>query len=141
MQIRIKKRNGELEPLDITKIQKVTIPATDNLSGVSQSEIELDAQIQFVDGMSSVDINNALIKTAVDKTDIDVPNWTFVASRIFLYDLYHRVGISTNGRKGKSVSKAFVFPISAKVASVLICFAISLSLAVIGSPSIRNGLL
>ena len=104
MQIRIKKRNGELEPLDITKIQKVTIPATDNLSGVSQSELELDAQIQFVDGMSSVDINNALIKTAVDKTDIDVPNWTFVASRIFLYDLYHRVGISTNGRKGKPYS-------------------------------------
>ena len=104
MQIRIKKRNGVLEPLDITKIQKVTIPATDNLSGVSQSELELDAQIQFVDGMSSVDINNALIKTAVDKTDIDVPNWTFVASRIFLYDLYHRVGISTNGRKGKPYS-------------------------------------
>jgi ribonucleoside-diphosphate reductase alpha chain len=32
-----------------------------------------------------------LIKTAVDKIDIDAPNWTFVAARLFLFDLYHRV--------------------------------------------------
>ncbi|WP_457602827.1 ribonucleoside-diphosphate reductase subunit alpha, partial [Nitratifractor sp.] len=30
-------------------------------------------------------------KTAVDKIDIDRPNWTFVAARLFLYDLYHKV--------------------------------------------------
>ena len=33
--------------------------------------------------------NEDLIKTAVEKIDIDVPNWTFVAARLFLYDLYH----------------------------------------------------
>ncbi|WP_196778335.1 ribonucleoside-diphosphate reductase subunit alpha [Malaciobacter halophilus] len=97
----IQKRNGRKEVLDITKIQKMTIDATKDLDGVSQSELELDAQIKFVDGMSSSDIQDALIKTAVEKIDIDVPNWTFVAARLFLFDLYHRVGKSTHGIKGE----------------------------------------
>ena len=101
MGIMIKKRNGRKEILDITKIQKMTIDATADLDGVSQSELELDAQIKFIDGMSSSDIQDALIKTAVEKIDIDVPNWTFVAARLFLYDLYHRVGIATHGIKGE----------------------------------------
>ncbi|WP_196778219.1 ribonucleoside-diphosphate reductase subunit alpha [Malaciobacter molluscorum] len=97
----IQKRNGRKEVLDITKIQKMTIDATKDLDGVSQSELELDAQIKFVDGMSSSDIQDALIKTAVEKIDIDVPNWTFVAARLFLFDLYHRVGKETHGVKGE----------------------------------------
>lgn len=101
MGIMIQKRNGRKEVLDITKIQKMTIEATEDLDGVSQSELELDAQIKFIDGMSSSDIQDALIKTAVEKIDIDVPNWTFVAARLFLFDLYHRVGKSTHGIKGE----------------------------------------
>ena len=101
MAIMIEKRNGRKEVLDITKIQKMTIEATENLDGVSQSELELDAQIKFIDGMSSKDIQDALIKTAVEKIDIDVPNWTFAAARLFLFDLYHKVGIATHGIKGE----------------------------------------
>ena len=82
--ITIIKRDGRREPLDITKIQKMTSEAVANLSGVSQSEIELDAHIKFIDGMKSSDIQDALIKTAVEKIDIDVPNWTFVAARLRL---------------------------------------------------------
>jgi ribonucleoside-diphosphate reductase alpha chain len=96
----IQKRNGRKEILDITKIQKHTIAATEGLSGVSQSELEIDAQIKFIDGMNSSDIQDALIKTAVEKIDIDVPNWTFVASRLFLFDLYHKAGKATHGVKG-----------------------------------------
>ncbi len=88
--------------MDITKIQKMTIEATAGLEGVSQSELELDSHIKFIDGMNSSDIQDALIKTAVEKIDIDVPNWTFVAARLFLYDLYHRVGIATYGVKGEA---------------------------------------
>ncbi|MFB1033255.1 MAG: ribonucleoside-diphosphate reductase subunit alpha, partial [Aliarcobacter cryaerophilus] len=78
------------------------IEATAGLEGVSQSELELDSHIKFIDGMNSSDIQDALIKTAVEKIDIDVPNWTFVAARLFLYDLYHRVGIATYGVKGEA---------------------------------------
>ncbi len=102
MAIMIRKRNGRKEILDISKIQKHTIAATDGLDGVSQSELEIDAQIKFIDGMNSSDIQDALIKTAVEKIDIDVPNWTFVASRLFLYDLYHRTGKATHGIKGSA---------------------------------------
>ncbi len=89
--ISIIKRNGRSESLDITKIQKYTSAAVKGLSNVSQSELEVDAQIQFRDGIHSDEIQKTLIKTAVDKIDIDQPNWTFVASRLFLYDLYHKV--------------------------------------------------
>ena len=102
MAIMIQKRNGRQEVLDITKIQKHTISATKDLEGVSQSELEIDAQIKFIDGMSSSDIQDALVKTAVEKIDIDVPNWTFVAARLFLFDLYHKVGKATHGIKGNA---------------------------------------
>lgn len=104
MNINIRKRSGKLEPLDIRKIQKQTIEATEGLDGVSQSTLEVDAQIKFVDGMKSSDIQDSLIKTAVEKIDIDVPNWTFVAARLFLFDLYHRVGKATKGEKGSPYS-------------------------------------
>ena len=89
--ITIIKRNGRSEPLDITKIQKYTSASVKGLAGVSQSELEVDAQIMFRDGITSSEIQQTLIKTAVDKIDIDAPNWTFVASRLFLYNLYHSV--------------------------------------------------
>ncbi|MDH4944885.1 ribonucleoside-diphosphate reductase subunit alpha [Sulfurimonas sp. C5] len=89
--ITVIKRNGRTEPLDVTKIQKYTSAAVKDLQGVSQSELEVDAQLHFRDGITSKEIQQTLIKTAVDKIDIDAPNWTFVAARLFLYNLYHEV--------------------------------------------------
>ena len=89
--IKVTKRNGRIEILDISKIQKYTKTACEGLSNVDQSELELDAKIQFRDEISTEEIQQTLIKTAVDKIDIDRPNWTYVASRLFLYDLYHKV--------------------------------------------------
>jgi ribonucleoside-diphosphate reductase alpha chain len=103
--ITIIKRNGRTEPLDITKIQKYTSAAIEGLSGVSQSELEVDAQIQFRDGITSREIQETLIKTAVDKIDIDAPNWTFVASKLFMFNMYHQV----NGFTGYcSLEKYFI---------------------------------
>ncbi|MEA1956550.1 MAG: ribonucleoside-diphosphate reductase subunit alpha [Campylobacterota bacterium] len=94
--ITVIKRNGRTEPLDIGKIQKYTLDAVKGLENVSQSELEVDAHLHFRDGITSKEIQQTLIKTAVDKIDIDAPNWTFVASRLFLFDLYHQV----NGYNG-----------------------------------------
>ena len=91
MTINVIKRNGRIEPLDITKIQKYTSDAVKGLENVSQSELEVDAKIQFRDRITTEEIQETLIKTAVDKIDVDRPNWTFVAARLFLYDLYHKV--------------------------------------------------
>ncbi len=85
------KRNGRIEPLDISKIKKYTTKAVEGLENVSLSELEVDAKIQFRDQITTEEIQQTLIKTAVDKIDIDRPNWTFVAARLFFYDLYHKV--------------------------------------------------
>jgi ribonucleoside-diphosphate reductase alpha chain len=90
-EIKVEKRDGRIELLDISKIQKYTSAACEGLNNVNQSELELDAKIQFRDGISTEEIQQTLIKTAVDKIDIDRPDWTFVAARLFLYDLYHKV--------------------------------------------------
>ncbi len=96
--IKVIKRNGRVEPLDISKIQKYTRAACEGLEGVSQSELEVDAKIQFRDGITTTEIQQTLIRTAVDKIDVDRPNWTFVAARLFLYDLYHKVSGFTGYR-------------------------------------------
>ncbi|MDR2080874.1 MAG: ribonucleoside-diphosphate reductase subunit alpha, partial [Campylobacteraceae bacterium] len=85
------KRSGRTEPLDISKIKKYTSESVKDLDNVSLSELEVDAKIQFRDQITTTEIQQTLIKTAVDKIDVDRPNWTFVAARLFLYDLYHRV--------------------------------------------------
>ncbi len=89
--VRVVKRSGRVETLDVSKIQKYTAAAVEGLDNVSQSELEVDAKLQFRDMISSEEIQITLINAAVDKIDIDRPNWTFVASRLFLYDIYHKV--------------------------------------------------
>lgn len=89
--IKVVKRNGRIEALDITKIQKHTRSAVDGLEGVTQSELEVDAKLKFKNMITTEQIQQTLISAAVDKIDIHSPNWTFVAARLFLYDLYHRV--------------------------------------------------
>ncbi len=97
--LKVIKRNGRVELLNVSKIQKFTHQAVDGLKDVSQSELEVDAKIQFRDGITTEEIQQTLIKTAVDKIDIDCPDWTFVAARLFLYDLYHKVRHNINKTK------------------------------------------
>ncbi|BCX78787.1 ribonucleoside-diphosphate reductase subunit alpha [Campylobacter sp. 19-13652] len=88
--MKVIKRNGRSEELDISKIKKYTTESVLGLENVSLSELEVDAKIQFRDNITTEEIQQTLIKTAVDKIDLDRPNWTFVAARLFLYDLYHK---------------------------------------------------
>ena len=70
----------------LQKFKNIQVKLRTRFSGTySQSELEIDAQIKFIDGMSSRDIQDALVKTAVEKIDIDAPNWTYVAARLIPY--------------------------------------------------------
>ena len=84
----VTKRNGQLDPLDISNIHKQTIESVEGL-GLSYEELELAASISFVDGMKTSDVQKTLIYAALNKIDVDAPNWTYPASRLTLYDLYH----------------------------------------------------
>jgi len=85
--IRVKKRDGRLEPLDINKIHFVVEEACEELSGVSASLIEMNANIQFYDGMSSKDIQNILVRSANDLITLDAPNYQYAAARLLSYDI------------------------------------------------------
>ena len=99
------KRDGRKELLDITNISKQTREACEGLDGTSQEELELDAQILFKDGIKTEDIQQVLIQTAVNKVDVDTPNWTYVAARLALYDLYHKIKHLYNAQGSGDVYK------------------------------------
>ena len=63
----VKKRNGRgSETLDIEKIHSMVGFATENITGVSASHVEINSGIQFFDGISTEDIQQILIKSAND---------------------------------------------------------------------------
>ena len=86
--IHIKKRDGSVEPLDINKIHFVVEEATEGLSGTSASQIEMTANIQFYDGMSTEEIQEILIKSANDLISLENPNYQYAAARLLLYPIY-----------------------------------------------------
>jgi len=81
-QINIIKRNGEKEPLDYEKINKVLLWATENIKGVNASDIAMNAQLQITDGMKSTDIHKVLIQSACDLISEKTPNYQYVASEL-----------------------------------------------------------
>ena len=85
--IQVKKRDGRLEPLDINKIHFVVEEACENLPGVSASQIQMNANIQFYDGMTTKDIQNVLVRSANDLITLEYPNYQYAAARLLLYDV------------------------------------------------------
>ena len=85
--IQVQKRDGRLEPLDINKIHFVVEEACEGLAGVSSSQIEMNANIQFYDGMSTKDIQNVLVRSANDLISLEAPNYQFAAARLLSYDV------------------------------------------------------
>ena len=86
--IQIQKRDGSSVPLDINKIHFVVEEACEGLAGVSSSQIEMNANIQFYDDMSTAEIQEILVKSANDLITLENPNYQFVAARLLLYPIY-----------------------------------------------------
>lgn len=91
MAIFVTKRDGTKEQLNLEKLHKVVFWATEGLTGVSASEVELRSQIQFFDGMKTGDIQETLIKAAADLISEDHPNYQYVAGRLVNYHLRKQV--------------------------------------------------
>jgi len=85
--IKVQKRDGKLEILDINKIHFVVEEACEGLAGVSSSQIEMNANIQFYDGMTTKDIQNVLVRSANDLISLETPNYQFAAARLLSYDV------------------------------------------------------
>jgi ribonucleoside-diphosphate reductase alpha chain len=89
--IHIVKRSGGAEPLNINKIHKVVEHACEGLAGVSSSQIEMNANLQFYDGMSTDEIQEVLVRSANDLISLDNPNYQYAAARLLTYGLYKQV--------------------------------------------------
>lgn len=85
--ITVVKRNGERVPLDISKIQRQVAYGCKGIEGVSPSMIEIKAQIELHDGMSTKTIDALLLKAMVNLIDesenpeINNTNYQYVAGR------------------------------------------------------------
>ena len=87
MNINVVKRSGETVPLDISKIQRQVAYGCRGIENVSPSMIEIKAQIELHDGISTETIDELLLKAMVnliDETenpDINNVNYQYVAGR------------------------------------------------------------
>ena len=87
----IVKRDGTKEHLNIDKIHKVVEHACEGLAGVSSSQIEMNANIQFYDGMSTNEIQEVLVRSANDLISLDNPNYQYAAARLLSYGVNKQV--------------------------------------------------
>ena len=90
-QIQVTKREGHKEVLDLEKLHKVVFWATQGITGVSASEVEIKSHIQFYTGIKTADIQETLIKSAADLISEDTPNYQYVAGRLINYHLRKQV--------------------------------------------------
>ena len=97
-----------MEPLSIEKTKKVIAFACESIENCDPMALEMDAKIQFVEGMSTKEIQKILIQTAIEKvmeTELDKygntvkkinTQWQYVAAKLLIYDLYKEAAINRN---------------------------------------------
>ena len=84
--IKVKKRDGHFEPLDIAKIHRVVEWAAESLD-VSSSQVEINSHIQFYNGISTTDIHETLVKSAADLISTEYPDYQHMAARLALFHI------------------------------------------------------
>jgi len=94
--IKVKKRGKrDDEILNIEKIHEMVSYATEDLKGVSASQVEMSSGLQFYDGMTTEEIQLILIKSSADLISLEHPNYQYVAARLLLFTLrkklFHRL--------------------------------------------------
>jgi ribonucleoside-diphosphate reductase alpha chain len=83
--LRVQKRNGSIESIDLDKMHIMVEEACRGLAGVSASQVEMKSGIQFYDGITTEEIQEILIRSASDLIDLDHSNYQFVAARLLLF--------------------------------------------------------
>ncbi|MBQ5429458.1 MAG: ribonucleoside-diphosphate reductase subunit alpha, partial [Neisseriaceae bacterium] len=86
-QLKVTKRDGRLEPIDLDKIHKVISWAAEGLDNVSVSQVELKTHIQFYNGIRTADIHETIIKAAADLISEEVPDYQYLAARLNIFHL------------------------------------------------------
>ena len=86
-QITVVKRNGHREPLHIEKWQNQVAKICKGIADVSQSMIEIKAQLHFYDGITTTEIDGITLRAIVDLIDVEAnpdvghTNYQYVAGK------------------------------------------------------------
>ena len=89
--LKVTKRDGSLEDLNVDKIHLVLEWACEGLNNVSVSAIEMASHIQFYDGINTKDIHETMIKAAADLISEETPEYQYVAGRLINYQIRKEV--------------------------------------------------
>lgn len=85
--LKVTKRDGRLETIDLDKIHRVVTWAAEGLENVSVSQVELKSHIQFYNGIRTDDIHETIIKAAADLISEDTPDYQYLAARLAIFHL------------------------------------------------------
>ena len=86
-EILVTKRDGSKESIDLEKIHRVVHWASQDLKNISVSQVEINAQLAFFDGIRTEDIHETIIKSAADLISTDVPDYQYLAARLAIFHL------------------------------------------------------
>ena len=85
--MKVTKRDGRLEDINLDKIHRVITWAAEELNHVSVSQVELKSHIQFYNGIRTEDIHETIIKAAADLISEDTPDYQYLAARLAIFHL------------------------------------------------------
>lgn len=91
MSINVIKRGGKVVPYNPERINTFLEFVCDGLDNVSVSEIALNSGLMIHDGISTSDINKALLESAHNLISEDTPDYAIVAGRILVCDIRKEV--------------------------------------------------
>jgi len=86
-EILVTKRNGSKEAIDLEKIHRVVHWASQDLDNISVSQVEINAQLAFFDGIKTSDIHETMIKSAADLISMESPDYQYLAARLAIFHL------------------------------------------------------
>ncbi len=85
------KSDGSKVGIDLDKIHKMVHKACKRVAGVSESLVEMNSGLQFSEGISTIDIQKILVKSASDLISLEAPNYQYVAARLLLFGVQKQV--------------------------------------------------
>lgn len=89
--IKVIKSDGSKVDIELHKIHKMMERACKDITGVSESMVEMNSGLQFYDGITTKDIQQILVKSASDLISLEAPNYQFVAARLLLFGIQKSV--------------------------------------------------
>lgn len=91
MSITVIKRNGSTENFEIDKIETHVLMSCEGLPNVSSGLLLAEVFRQCHNGMTTESIQNLIITTAAERISLEAPDWTYVAARATLQNIYKEV--------------------------------------------------